>query len=62
MLDLGTPSANALVPIDVTLGTVPFSICKETVVEVEVAILQGGFFATRFLRATGGSCPCVEPI
>ncbi|HEU4892715.1 MAG TPA: hypothetical protein VFT47_14265 [Vicinamibacterales bacterium] len=61
-LDLGTPSANAIVPIDVTLGTVPFSICNETVVEVEIAILQGRFFATRFLRATGGSCPFSEPI
>ena len=61
-LDLGTPSANAIVPIDVTLGTVPFSVCKETVVEVEIAILQGRFFATRFLRATGGTCPFVDPI
>jgi hypothetical protein len=61
-LDLGTPSANASVPIELTLGTVPFSVCKETVVEVEIAILDGRFFATRFLRATGGSCPFVEPI
>jgi hypothetical protein len=61
-LDLGTPSANAIVPIDVTLGTVPFSVCKDTIVEVEIAILQGRFFATRFLRATGGNCPFVEPI
>jgi hypothetical protein len=60
-IDLGSPSANAVVPIDVAIGTAPFSICRDMVVEVEVAIRDGRMVATRFLRAGGGSC-FFEPI